>query len=84
MSTQPTARDRRRWTKYLVEERAEARVYRSLATRRTDVITFGSGFGTDPSIGAFRIVFLAPPADLHRIYDLIGEYTGEFLAGRAS
>jgi alanine-synthesizing transaminase len=53
--------------------------------RATGVLTvFGSGFGTDPSIGAFRIVFLAPPADLHRIYDLVGEYTGEFLAGRAS
>ena len=31
----PTARDRRRWTRYLVDERAEARVYRELATRRT-------------------------------------------------
>lgn len=34
MSPTPTARDRRRWTRYLVEERAEARVYRELATRR--------------------------------------------------
>jgi len=31
----PTARDRRRWAKYLVNERAEARVYRELASRRT-------------------------------------------------
>jgi vacuolar iron transporter family protein len=30
-----TARDRRRWARYLVDERAEARVYRELAGRRT-------------------------------------------------
>jgi VIT1/CCC1 family predicted Fe2+/Mn2+ transporter len=32
---QPSARERRRWTRYLVNERAEARVYRELAQRRT-------------------------------------------------
>ena len=31
----PTDRDRRRWATYLVNERAEARVYRELAGRRT-------------------------------------------------
>ena len=31
---QPTTGDRRRWARYLVSERAEARVYRELATRR--------------------------------------------------
>ncbi len=31
----PTPRDRRRWARYLVNERAEARVYRELAARRT-------------------------------------------------
>jgi VIT1/CCC1 family predicted Fe2+/Mn2+ transporter len=30
----PTAHDRRRWARYLVDERAEARVYRELALRR--------------------------------------------------
>ena len=30
----PTARDRRRWAHYLVDERAEAQVYRELAARR--------------------------------------------------
>jgi VIT1/CCC1 family predicted Fe2+/Mn2+ transporter len=30
----PTPADRRRWTRYLVDERAEARVYRDLAARR--------------------------------------------------
>lgn len=31
---EPTPRDRRRWAKYLVNERAEAQVYRELAARR--------------------------------------------------
>ncbi|MGA1827676.1 VIT1/CCC1 transporter family protein [Microbacterium sp.] len=31
---QPTQRDRRRWARYLVDERAEAQVYRELAARR--------------------------------------------------
>jgi len=31
---EPTPRDRRRWARYLADERAEARVYRDLAARR--------------------------------------------------
>ena len=31
----PTSRERRRWARYLVNERAEARVYRELAARRS-------------------------------------------------
>ena len=31
---EPTAADRRRWARYLAEERAEAQVYRDLARRR--------------------------------------------------
>ena len=51
--------------------------------RATGVLTvFGSGFGTDPAAGCFRVVFLASPDDLHRIYDLVADFTGEFLAGR--
>lgn len=34
-SAEPTAKDRRRWAQYLVNERAEAQVYRHLAARRT-------------------------------------------------
>ncbi|GAA1693927.1 VIT1/CCC1 transporter family protein [Microbacterium sediminicola] len=34
MTTQPSARDRRAWAQYLVDERAEAQVYRELAARR--------------------------------------------------
>lgn len=33
-SPQPSAKDRRRWAQYLVDERAEGRVYRELADRR--------------------------------------------------
>jgi len=32
--SEPTPRDRRRWARYLADERAEARVYRHLAARR--------------------------------------------------
>jgi VIT1/CCC1 family predicted Fe2+/Mn2+ transporter len=34
-AAEPTAADRRRWARYLVEERAEGHVYRRLAARRT-------------------------------------------------
>ncbi|WP_091233129.1 VIT1/CCC1 family protein [Microbacterium sp. 3J1] len=34
-AAEPTAADRRRWARYLVEERAEAAVYQNLARRRT-------------------------------------------------
>ena len=34
-AAEPTAADRRRWARYLVEERAEGRVYTRLAARRT-------------------------------------------------
>lgn len=33
-TVEPTAKDRRRWARYLVDERAEAQVYRALASRR--------------------------------------------------
>lgn len=51
--------------------------------RATGVLcVYGSGFGTDPAEGFFRVVFLAAPAELSAIYDLIEEFTREFLAGR--
>ena len=34
-AAEPTAADRRRWARYLVEERAEGLVYQKLANRRT-------------------------------------------------
>jgi aspartate/methionine/tyrosine aminotransferase len=50
--------------------------------RATGVLcVYGSGFGTDPRDGFFRVVFLASPTDLARIYDDIAEFTGDFLRG---
>lgn len=40
---------------------------------------YGSGFGTDPAGGFFRVVFLASPQELSGIYDKVAEFTGEFL-----
>ena len=39
---------------------------------------YGSGFGTAPEDGFFRIVFLATPKDLGAIYDDVAEFTREF------
>lgn len=51
--------------------------------RATGVLcVYGSGFGTDPADGFFRVVFLAPPAELATIYDLIAAFTNEFLSAR--
>jgi alanine-synthesizing transaminase len=51
--------------------------------RATGILcVFGSGFGTTPEDGFFRVVFLASPGDLAGIYDDMAAFTGEFLAGR--
>ena len=51
--------------------------------RATGVLcVYGSGFGTDPKDGYFRVVFLASPAELSEIYDLLAEFTRDFLARR--
>jgi alanine-synthesizing transaminase len=48
--------------------------------RKTGVLcVYGSGFGLPADDGYFRIVFLASPAELSTIYDLMAEYTAEFL-----
>jgi aspartate/methionine/tyrosine aminotransferase len=39
------------------------------------LVVYGSGFGTDPADGFFRVVFLAPPAQLSAIYDDMASYT---------
>jgi alanine-synthesizing transaminase len=50
--------------------------------RATGVLcVYGSGFGTDPQAGFFRVVFLASPSDLEGIYDDIARFTRQFLAG---
>lgn len=52
--------------------------------RATGVLcVFGSGFGTAPADGFFRLVFLASPTELEAIYDLMAGFTEEFLAGSA-
>jgi alanine-synthesizing transaminase len=51
--------------------------------RATGVLcVYGSGFGTAPEDGYFRVVFLASPAELSDIYGLIDGFTREFLTGR--
>ena len=41
---------------------------------------YGSGFGTDPLDGFFRIVFLASPQELEAHFDAIDVFTTKFLA----
>jgi alanine-synthesizing transaminase len=49
--------------------------------RATGILcVYGSGFGTAPEDGFFRVVFLAAPSELSAIYDDIGEFTRSFLA----
>jgi aspartate/methionine/tyrosine aminotransferase len=40
---------------------------------------YGSGFGTDPAGGFFRVVYLAAPSELAEIYDAIASFTSRFL-----
>ena len=49
--------------------------------RATGVLcVYGSGFGLPAEDGFFRVVFLASPAELHDIYDLIAGFTPRFVA----
>jgi aspartate/methionine/tyrosine aminotransferase len=48
--------------------------------RATGVLcVYGSGFGTNPADGFFRVVFLASPEELAGIYDLMADFTRQFL-----
>jgi alanine-synthesizing transaminase len=48
--------------------------------RATGILcVYGSGFGTKPADGFFRIVYLAAPDQLHAIFDEMAKFTGEFL-----
>ena len=42
---------------------------------------YGSGFGTDPADGYFRLVFLSRPAELEAHFDAIEAFTAHFLTG---
>ncbi len=49
--------------------------------RETGVLcVYGSGFGTEPADGFFRVVYLADPAELHAIFDLVESFTRDYLA----
>jgi alanine-synthesizing transaminase len=49
--------------------------------RSTGILcVYGSGFGTAPEDGFFRIVFLATPRELDAIYDDVDEFTRAFRA----
>ena len=51
--------------------------------RATGVLcVYGSGFAANPADGFFRVVFLASPEELSSIYDLIADFTKDFVAGR--
>jgi alanine-synthesizing transaminase len=41
------------------------------------LVVYGSGFGTDPADGFFRVVFLAPLAELSEIFDAMAAYRFE-------
>ena len=48
--------------------------------RATGILcVYGSGFGTTPEDGFFRIVYLASPAELHGIFDDMTAFTADFL-----
>jgi alanine-synthesizing transaminase len=48
--------------------------------RETGVLcVYGSGFGTKPEDGFFRVVFLASPAELAAIYDAMAQFTARYL-----
>src|SRR5204862_6931875 len=49
--------------------------------RATGVLcVYGSGFGMPSQDGFFRIVFLASPDELEEIYDLMADFTAQYLA----
>jgi alanine-synthesizing transaminase len=49
--------------------------------RATGVLcVYGSGFGTKPEDGFFRVVFLADPRELSEIFELVAGFTRDFLA----
>lgn len=48
--------------------------------RATGILcVYGSGFGTAPADGFFRVVFLAPTSELSAIYDDIAAFTRDYL-----
>ena len=60
--------------------RTDAEFVRGLLHATGILCVYGSGFGTDPADGFFRIVFLASPAALDGYCDAIETFTTSFLA----
>ena len=54
---------------------------RGLLQRTGVLCVHGSGFGTDPADGFFRIVFLASPPELNAYFDAIETFTAAFRTG---
>lgn len=49
--------------------------------RATGILcVYGSGFGTEPQDGYFRVVFLASPSELTDIYAAVADFTRDFLS----
>jgi aspartate/methionine/tyrosine aminotransferase len=49
--------------------------------RATGVLcVYGSGFGMPDQDGFFRVVFLASPGELDEIFDLMADFTADYLA----
>ena len=64
----------------LPEGRTDADYVLALLRATGILCVYGSGFGTAPQDGFFRIVFLASPTELASIYDDIGRFTREYLS----
>ncbi len=58
--------------------RSDADYVLGLLRSKGILCVYGSGFGTAPEDGFFRIVFLASPRDLNAIYDDVDEFTRAF------
>ena len=64
----------------LPEGRTDADYILALLRQTGILCVYGSGFGTAPEDGFFRVVFLASPDELSEIYDDIAAFTSGYLA----
>jgi alanine-synthesizing transaminase len=63
----------------LPEGRTDADYVLGLLRATGILCVYGSGFGTAPQDGFFRVVFLASPDELSTIYDDIASFTREYI-----
>ena len=64
----------------LPEGRTDRDYVRGLLQATGVLCVYGSGFGTEPADGFFRIVFLAAPSKLSAYLDAIETFTATFRA----